>query len=88
MAEDRRVEEKRRNELTLPTRLGRQDKASCLAAGTSFLSICLHIIFARLGLGRWGAAGALPMLSSLFPTGLATSLAMSGMRETEALTLM
>jgi hypothetical protein len=47
MAEVRRVEEKRRNELTLPARLGRQDKASCLAAGTSFLSFCLHIVFGR-----------------------------------------
>ncbi|WP_210180583.1 hypothetical protein, partial [Bradyrhizobium jicamae] len=28
MAEDRRVEEKRRNELTLPTRLGRQGKSA------------------------------------------------------------
>ena len=24
---------------------GRQDKASCLAAGISFLSLCLHIVF-------------------------------------------
>jgi hypothetical protein len=31
------------------TTAGRQDKASCLAAGTSFLSVCLHIVFARLG---------------------------------------
>jgi hypothetical protein len=28
-------------------RLGVQDKASCLAAGTSFLSVCLHIVFWR-----------------------------------------
>lgn len=28
-------------------RLRGQDKASCLAAGTSFLSICLHIVFWR-----------------------------------------
>ena len=33
-----------------PGRLRRQDKASCLASGTSFLSFCLHIVFARLGL--------------------------------------
>src|SRR6476620_2660908 len=30
-------------------RLGRQDKASYLAAGTSFLRFCLHIVFAPLG---------------------------------------
>ena len=47
MAEDRRVEEKRRNELTLPARLGGQDKASCLDSGTSFLSFCLHIVLGR-----------------------------------------
>jgi hypothetical protein len=45
-------QKKRRRELTLHARLGRQDKASCLAAGTSFLSFCLHIVFARLGLSR------------------------------------
>jgi hypothetical protein len=28
----------------------RQDKASCLAAGTSFLSFCLHVVFAGLAL--------------------------------------
>jgi hypothetical protein len=28
--------------------LGGQDKANCLAAGTSFLSVCLHIVFGRL----------------------------------------
>lgn len=27
--------------------LRRQDKASCLAAGTSFLSVCLHTVFRR-----------------------------------------
>ena len=31
----------------MTARLGRQDKASCLAAGTSFLSFCLHIVFVR-----------------------------------------
>jgi hypothetical protein len=41
-------------------RRGRQDKASCLAAGTSFLSFCLHIVFARrgLGVGRCGGGAA------------------------------
>src|SRR5437879_4607979 len=36
-------------ELTLHARLGRQDKARFLAAGTSFLSFCLHIGFERIG---------------------------------------
>jgi hypothetical protein len=48
MAEVRRVEEMRRNKLTLNARLGRQDKARFLAAGTSFLSFCLHIGFERI----------------------------------------
>ena len=43
----REVAKKRRRELTLHARLGRQDKASCLAAGTSFLSFCLHIVLGR-----------------------------------------
>jgi hypothetical protein len=40
MAEVRRVEEKRRNELTLPARLGRQDKSN---GAWVRLSHCLHI---------------------------------------------
>jgi hypothetical protein len=51
MAQVRKVEEKRRNELTLHARLRLQDKASCLAAGTSFPSRCLHIVFRRFGFG-------------------------------------
>src|SRR5436190_6741386 len=44
----RKVEERRRRELTLQARLGRQDKARFLAAGTSFLGFCLHIGFVEL----------------------------------------
>lgn len=40
----REIAKKRRSELTLHARLGRQDKARFLAAGTSFLSFCLHIV--------------------------------------------
>src|ERR1700730_7101997 len=47
MAEVRRVEEKRRSGLTLHARLGRQDKAGFPAAGTSFLSVCLHVVLGR-----------------------------------------
>ncbi len=36
----------------------RQDKASCLAAGTSFLSVCLHIVFWRLSAEGARCAGA------------------------------
>src|SRR3954453_13096404 len=43
----REIARRRSRELTLHARLGRQDKASCLAAGTSFLSVCLHIVFGR-----------------------------------------
>ena len=48
----REIAKKRRRELTLHARLGRQDKARFLAAGTSFLSFCLHIVFVRLGSSR------------------------------------
>ncbi len=39
--------------------LGGQDKASCLAAGPSFLSVCLHIVFWRLAAegARCGGVG-------------------------------
>jgi len=39
-------------------RLRGQDKASCLAAGTSFLSVCLHIVFRRLSAEGARCAGA------------------------------
>ena len=47
MVEVRRVEEKRSSGLTLHARLGRQDKAGFPASGTSFLSVCLHIVLGR-----------------------------------------
>jgi hypothetical protein len=71
-----------------PGRLRRQDKASCLAAGTSFLSFCQHIVFAGLALCAVRCGRGAFELPSLFSMVLATSLVMSGKRETETLTLM
>lgn len=64
---------------------GRQDKARFLAAGTSLLSFCLHIVFAGLALG---AVGALRILSSLFSTVQTASFVMYGEAETAPLTPM
>ena len=63
----------------------RQDKARFLAAGTSFLSFCLHIVFAGLALC---AARALQILYSLLSTAPAASPAMDGEGETARLTPM
>ena len=44
------IESAGRREQRGNTTAGRQDKARFLAAGTSFLSFCLHIVFAGLAL--------------------------------------
>jgi hypothetical protein len=54
MAECRRFEEKRRNELTLPARLGRPDKADLRSALPAVARVCLHIGFCTL---RWRLDG-------------------------------
>ena len=65
-----------------PDRLRLQDKASCLATGTSFLSFCLHIVFAPFVFDPVRCSASALDTAPLFSTAQAPSPAMCGEGET------